>query len=334
MGMNKVLKAGLLATLIGAAIQPAFAENEELHLALQPGISYLPLVLLQHNNLIEQEVKAAGLGDVKVTWNKFAGGNVMNEALLSGSLDIGVGGLPPAITLWAKTKGQVKLISAVSGTPLLLVTNNPAVKSIDDLTDKDRIALPAAKVSTQAVLLQMAAAQKYGIDKANKFDPITVTLSHPDAVAALSSNNGGVNSHFSGPPFQYQELKQTGVHSILDSYDVLGIESTHSVLYTTQKFRDDNPKLYGAFLKALDKTIDKINQDKHAAAAEYVKYSKDAGNADDVYKIITEKHVKFTTTPTGSVKFADFMYQVGSVKQKVNKWQDLYFPEIHSKSGS
>lgn len=332
--MKKVVKTSLLAAVLSVVSHAALAENQDLHLALQPGISYLPLVLLQHNNLIQEEAQAAGLGHINITWNKFAGGNVMNEALLSGSLDIGVGGLPPAITLWAKTKGKVKLISAVSGTPLLLVTNNPALKSIDDLTDKDRIALPAAKVSTQAVLLQMAAAQKYGVTQANKFDAITVTLSHPDAVAALTTHNGGVNSHFSGPPFQSLELKQPGVHSILDSYQVLGIEATHSVLYTTATFRDENPKLYGAFLKALDKTIAQINSNKRAAAEEYVKYSKDAGDANDVYAIISDKHVKFSTTPTGSLKFADFMYQIGSVKQKASRWQDLYFPEIHTRSGS
>ena len=143
-----------VAVLMSAFMPVAHAEMTEIHVAQQYGISYLPLMIMEDQKLIEKKAKAAGL-DVKVGWAKFAGGNVMNDALLSDSLQFASGGVGPLITLWAKTHGNldVKAVSAINSMPLYLNTRNPSVKTIKDFTDKDKIALPAVKVSIQACLL-------------------------------------------------------------------------------------------------------------------------------------------------------------------------------------
>ena len=53
-------------------------------------------------------------------------------------------------------------IAAYNTLPLTLVTKNPKVQTIKDFTDTDRIAVPAVRASTQAILLQMAAEQAWG----------------------------------------------------------------------------------------------------------------------------------------------------------------------------
>lgn len=60
----------------------ARAEVSELRVAIQPGISYLSLMIMQDRKLIENHAEKAGIKDLKVTWSTFAGGNVMNDALL------------------------------------------------------------------------------------------------------------------------------------------------------------------------------------------------------------------------------------------------------------
>jgi len=69
----------------------ARAEVSELRVAIQPGISYLSLMIMQDRKLIENHAEKAGIKDLKVTWSTFAGGNVMNDALLSGSAALRVG---------------------------------------------------------------------------------------------------------------------------------------------------------------------------------------------------------------------------------------------------
>jgi NitT/TauT family transport system substrate-binding protein len=327
-----------LAILLVVALAPAKAaraEMAEITVAQQYGIGYLSLMIMEEGKLIEKHAKAAGV-DVKVNWAKFAGGNVMNDALLSNSLQFASGGVAPLITLWSRTKGtlDVKAVGAMNSMPLYLNTRNPNVKTLKDLSEKDRIALPAAKVSIQAVTLQMAAEQIFGAGLQNKLDALTVSMSHPDAQAALLSGASEVNAHFSAPPFQYQQLEKPGIRNILNSYEVLGGPGTFNVVWTTTKFRNDNPKIYAAFVKALEEATGNINRDRKAAAEIYLRMSKDKDSVDDILKMLNDPNIVFTQTPQGIMKYADFMGKVGSIKVRPDSWKDLFFPNVHGTPGS
>jgi NitT/TauT family transport system substrate-binding protein len=328
------LRALLAATLIAF---PAFASAElsEIKVAKQYGIGYLSLMLMEDGKLIERQAKAAGV-DVTVTWATFAGGNVMNDALLSNSLQFASGGVGPFVTLWAKTRGNldVKAVGAINSMPLYLNTRNPAVKSIKDFTDKDKIALPAVKVSIQAVTLQMAAEKAFGEGQQNKLDHLTVTMSHPDAQLALLSGQSEVTAHFGSPPFQYQQLKNPAIHTVLSSYDVLGGPATFNVVWTTSKFRNENPKLYDAFVKALDEATALINKDKHGAAESYLRMSKDKASLKEIEDMLNDPAIVFTTTPQNVMKYVAFMTKIGSIKNPPDSWKDMFFPNAQNLPGS
>jgi NitT/TauT family transport system substrate-binding protein len=325
----------ICALALSAAALPARAELSEIHVAEQYGISYLPLMVMQEQKLIEKHAKAEGI-DVKVAWSKFAGGNVMNDALLSGNLQFASGGVGPLITLWAKTRGNldVKAVSAINSMPLYLVSSNPAVKTIKDFTDKDRIALPAVKVSIQAVTLQMAAEKAFGPGQEHRLDHLTVSLSHPDAMTALLSGRSEIDAHFGSPPFQFEELDHPGVHLVLNSYDVLGGAATFNTVWTTTKFRTENPKIYAAFVAALDESMKIINADKKAAAETYLRVARSKLSLESVEHMLNDPSVVFTTTPHNVIKYADFMYKVGSIKVKPQSWKDLFFPNAYNLPGS
>ena len=201
----------LLLTTLVALSTTARAELAELKVAKQYGISYLPLMLMEDGKLIEKYAKAAGI-DVSVTWATFAGGNVMNDALLSNSLQFASGGVGPLVILWSRTRGNldVRGVGALNSMPLYLVTRNPDVKTIKDFTDKDRIGMPAVKISVQALALQMAAEQVFGPGQQNRLDPLTVTMAHPDAMQAMLSGQSEVDSHFGSPPLPIPGTRQAG----------------------------------------------------------------------------------------------------------------------------
>ncbi|HEY5366732.1 MAG TPA: ABC transporter substrate-binding protein [Casimicrobiaceae bacterium] len=331
-----LLAAAAVAVITVASALPAAAEVSELNLAREYGISYLPLMIMEDQKLIEKAAAAAGVPNLKVTWAQFAGGNVMNDALLSGSLDFAAGGVGPFVTLWAKTRGNynVRAAAALNSMPLYLNSNNPKVKTIKDFTDNDKIALPAVKVSIQAVTLQMAAEQAFGPGQQNKLDHLTVSMSHPDAQIALMSGSSEITGHFTSPPFQFNELKKPGIHRVLNSYDVLGGPATFNVVWTSSKFHDNNPKVYAAFVKALDEAEAMVNNDHRAAAATYLRMTKDKSSVDDIVKMLEDPTVKFTTTPNNMMKYVDFMYKVGSIKAKPASWKEMFFPNIQSLPGS
>jgi NitT/TauT family transport system substrate-binding protein len=330
------LPALLGSCLCMGAIAGAAAEVKEVGIAQQYGISYLPLMIMEHDKLLEKEAKAAGLGDITVKWAKFAGGNVMNDAILSGDLHFASGGLGPFITLWAKTKDNigVKAVSAMNSMPLLLNTRNPDIKSLKDFTSKDKIALPAVKVSIQAITLQMAAAKEFGPGQENKLDAFTVTQSHPDGMAAMLSGSSEINSHFTSPPFQYTQLERPGIRTVLNSYDVTGGPHTFNVVWASTKFADANPKTYAAFLKAFQSSIDTINKDKKAAAEFYVKATKSKESVESIEKMLNDPDIEFTMTPKNSMKYAEFMHRIGMVKVKPASWKEMYFQNVHQLPGS
>src|SRR4051812_47075550 len=103
---RKVIVAALALALATWTASPAAAETGELRVAIQPGLTYLPFTLMEHGALIEKHARAAGLGDIKVSWFKVAGGDVMNDGILSGSVDIAATGTPPFLVLWSKTRGS------------------------------------------------------------------------------------------------------------------------------------------------------------------------------------------------------------------------------------
>ncbi|MFA6310112.1 MAG: ABC transporter substrate-binding protein [Sterolibacterium sp.] len=335
MKLQTVMTAFLAVTLCCASAT-SLAEVGELKVAEQYGISYLPMMIMEDQKLIEKHAKAAGIADLKVSWSKFAGGNVMNDALLSNSLHFASGGVAPFVTLWARTKGNydIKGVAALNSMPIYLNTRNPAVKSLKDFTEKDKIALPAVKVSIQAVTLQMAAEQAFGAGQQNKLDSLTVSMSHPDGQTALLSANSEVTAHFSAPPFQYQQLEKPAIRNVLNSYEVLGGPGTFNVIWASSKFYNENPKVSAAFVKALDEAITQINKDKGWAADAYLRISKDKDTRENILKMLNDPNLTYTTTPQNVMKYVNFMHKIGSIKVKPDSWKDMFFPSAQGLSGS
>lgn len=319
---------------IMALAGPAAAEGR-IRIAEQYGLGYLPLHVLRQNQLIEKHGKALGL-DIAVDWVQLSGGAAMNDALLSGSIDLGSAGVGPLLTIWDRTKGNanVKAIASLNDMPLFLTTSNPKVKSLKDFTDVDKIALPAVKVGVQARILQMAAEKELGADRFDALDKLTVSMPHPDATAALLSGSGGITAHISSPPFQYQQLADPKIHRVVSSYDVLGGPHSFNLIWSKQSFRDGNPKTYRAFLDALREAMDYINTDPEGAADAYLAQNKGSLDKPFILKLLKDPDIRFTVAPSRTEIFADFMHKVGAIKNKPASWKDYFFEDLHDGAGS
>jgi NitT/TauT family transport system substrate-binding protein len=326
----------LAASLAASALFSTGAQAEgKISIAQQFGIGYLILDVVRDQNLIEKHGKEQGL-DIKVDWNSISGATAMNEALLTGSLDVVSAGVPPMLTVWDRTKGKqnVKAIAALGSMPNYLLTNNPNIKTLKDFTDKDRIAVPAAGVGFQSRTLQIETAKEFGDAQYKKFDDISVSLPHPDATAALIAGGSEINSHFSSPPFQYQALQNPNVHKVLSSYDVLGGQATFNVLYTTEKFHDENPKTYKAFYDALAEAEKIIEADKPAAAQAYIRVEQSKLPLALVEQIVKDPEIDFTVVPQRTFIYAEKLQELGVLKNKADSWKDYFFEEAHGGAGS
>jgi NitT/TauT family transport system substrate-binding protein len=331
------LAVGALFAVAPGCVTPATAETAEIRLARQFSMGYLQFNVIEREKLIEKHAAALGLPDVKVSWATFNGPNAMNDALIGGSVDIVAGGVPGLLTLWGRTKGtaqEVRGISALSSQPFLLNTRNPDVKTIADLKDSDKIAVPAVKVSVQAVVLQMAAAKLWGQSNFAKLDPLTVSMAPPDATIALMSGAAGVTCVFGVPPFQQQQLEHPGIRTILNSFEVMDGPHTFTAAWTSARFRSANPLLYRALIAALKEATARVSDDRRTAAAYWSDDVKSKLPLEKVTAVVSGPQVKWTMAPENAMKFATFMHSVGTLKDAPASWRDLFFPEIHDLNGS
>jgi len=333
--MPRLLIAAIVLAAWVASSSAVRAEASVVRVAKQFGIGYMQYMVMQEQKLIEKHAKAAGL-DVTTEWATFRSSDVMNDALISGSVDFVSLGVPGIITIWSKTRGSANEVRGVLGlnvAPLMLMVRDPAIKSLKDFKDNHRIALPAVKVSNQAIMLQMAAAREFGDAKWNSLDYLTVSMSHPDATAAMLGGQSEIVANFSSPPFQYRQMKNSNIHRVLSSTELFDEPLSFNIIATTAKWRGENPKLYAAFIAAMKEATDIINADKRKGAEIYLKVSGDKTPLEEVMDVLADKDIQYNTKVGGIRAFVTFMAKTGTLKNPPKDWREMFFPEAFAGAG-
>ncbi|MFT4246860.1 MAG: ABC transporter substrate-binding protein [Pseudomonas sp.] len=334
-------RAGVLLLALAMAVlallhSPRAQAEGQLRIAKQFGIVYLLLDVAQDQKLIEKQGKAAGV-DIDVQFLQLSGGAAVNDALLSGAIDIAGAGVGPLFTIWDRTRGRqnVRGVASLGNFPYYLISNQPRIRSIGDFTPRDRIALPAVGVSVQSRLLQYASAQRWGDKGYNQLDPLQVALPHPDAAAAIIRGGTEISAHFATPPFQEQELaRNPKAHVVLNSYDVTGGPSSATVLYATEKFRRDNPKTYRAFVAALAEAARFVGEHPEQAADIFLRRNDSSLDRALVLKILQNPQVQFKVAPQNTLGLGKFLHRVGAIKQEPGSVADYFFDDPLVAGGS
>ena len=153
-----------------------------------------------------------------------------------------------------------------------------------------------------------------------------VSLPHPDGLAALLSGASDVTAQFTSPPFQYYALERPNIHTVLNSYDVMGGPNTFLMVWATNKFRSANPKTYKAVLAALKEATDSINANKRRAAEVYVEEGGNKDNVDKILKMMEDPQVSYTLTPERVLPYAQFMHKVGILQNEPKILEGPLFP--------
>lgn len=325
----KMLKVVSVAAIAMVVPRLAFAEVSTLRVPLGAGgFGFLPLQIMKKYDLVEKQAKAEGI-KLTVDWSNIGGPAAMNEALLSGSASFIAAGPPSFLTLWDKTRTNLKVkgVAAMSTMPMFLDTNKPNIKSLDDIKDNMKIAVTSVKISIPSIIMQMYARKHYGAAQTFRFDPRTVTMTHADAVVALISKNGSIVAHYASEPFAQREEQVKGIHTIQNSDDVMGGPTTFTMISTTTRFHDNNPKAYAAFVAALKEAQNMIKSDPQKALNVLIESmgGKSALGRKDMLAILKSTNTRYTTVPQNVMEYAHFMHEIGSLKADPKTLGDLFF---------
>ncbi len=319
----------LLAAAAALAATPASAEADTVRISHGLGVLYLPLIIMREARLLEAELARANIR-AAVQWAVLDGAGPINDALIAGALDIAGNSIPGFLTIWSRARGgrsEVVGVSGLSTAAMILNTNRPDIRTLADFKPGDKIAVPSARVSIQAVVLQMAVAKQFGDAEFARLDTNTVSLSHPTAVTALLSGNKDLAAHFASPPFTVAEAASPNVHAVLRSPDVLG-DITLDMVFAAKRFTTANPGHVRAFLAAQRAANFIVKDDPSKAIQLFIQNSGSKIDPIALEAVLAEPDTRFDTAPHGFMRYAEFMHRAGTIKVMPKDWREAFVPEL------
>jgi NitT/TauT family transport system substrate-binding protein len=328
---------GVLLLGFTAVVRPASADVGTVRVVVPTDLAALSLIVAQRNQLFEKQAEARGLHGVTVQWLTPNGGNPIDQ-LVNGQADIvATTDLVGFLLAWDARSGtpqEIRGLAALARMPYQLLSRNPAIATIRNFTEKDRIAVPAVKTSLPAVMLEMAAADEWGAEHFDKLDPLTVARGSDAADDALHSGKGDIDTDFSRMPYADDERGDPAVHRVMDSFDIAGPHSIGVVL-TTAQFRDANPTFCAALVGALTEAGASIKTSRGAAAEIYESTQNHEDiSVEDLTDMLGDPDADFNPAPAGIQHLVGFLHQIGRLKHSPDSWQQLFFPEIYQLPGS
>lgn len=323
--MVRVLAAVAAVALVMATWtgKPAAAPNAPSHIAIayQPGLGYAPLLIMKQTKWIEKDFPGTA-----VEWRELGNGATIRDGIISDTLQVGVVGTAPWLVGWARGVPW-KLLACASNMDLWLDVMDPSIKSLKDIKPGQQIALPAPD-SIQAFALRKGAQDILG--NAHALDTNMVAMPHPLGLQALLAKQ--VTGHLTAPPFEFEEVAQ-GAHTIFNTHDVMGETCFTAVTMSTsfyERYPDFAAKLLG-YMQRADKMIDS----DPASAAKYIAEAEGKPDLAAQYKSwLGHKGIAYTVTPSGFLKYATFMKQIGSIDKAPADIKELELPPLQPLGGS
>ncbi len=314
--------------LIAVSGTPAMA-REEVKIGIGYGIAFLPIFICSELRLVEKRAKVEGL-DLDATYHRISGSSEMQDAVLSGSVDIGVLGPQAVLIAWEQAKGTPQQIFGLAGVttlPLALLSNRPSIRSVKDFKPDDRIAMPAL-VSPQMYALQMAAEKAFGPGQHDRLRPLVVAMPHPQAYKALMSREA-VTAYFAPPPFTQMAMRSGHISTVLTSEDAFGGKMSFLVAAATKGYLDENPKIAAVITGALDEAIRIIKEDPGQAAQIFLKQEPSQTlNLAEVEGLLAELRNDFGIDVHGIKTSAEFMARIEQLKHAPSSWSEVFVGPI------
>jgi len=307
------------------------AQERPISIAIQYGYAYLPVVVADQKGFFSKQLAAKGI-DTSVEIKKISGAPAINDALISGTIDIGAYGLPGMLIAAEKTKSSIKIrgLAALVAGDNGFYTNKSEIKDLKDLEANGRIAVTST-TGQQGLLVRMAAKKAFG--DAKHFDTMMVQLPHPDATSGLLAG-GTISAYVAPHPYSDVLEANAKIHKLFNFSDYLGQQVTSGLLATTGKFIDERKDASLAIVAAIEEADNFIRDNPKEAADIFLGSEKSSLNADQIQKMLESVKDEWGVHPKGVMIFADFMTETGLLKSKLAQWQDVFFDPVATGQGT
>lgn len=329
LGLTALLAAGAAeAQPRRTRAQPADA----IKIGVGHGIGFLPLYVAADLKLFDKHA-AAGL---RLSLQRFANAEQLRRALAKGEIAAGAFGLTAFLRARDGKRQAPEEMVAVSGIttlPLVLLTARREIKSLSDLKEGDRIAVPSA-TAPQVTFLRMQAERWFGGEGWNRLRTQLIAMPHREAVDALLAQ-GSVAAYFASPPFTQAALKNPKVRPLMTSVEAAGGKTSFLILASPRAVLAAQPQLAGVLSKAVDEAAAAIRKDPRAAASIWLKYEPSHTlDARAVEAILRELKDDFGSGIYGVEAMAAHLRRAGRLQEAPASWKDVVAPVLARGEGS
>lgn len=316
--MKKRIIALILSTVLVLTIAScngsAGSKTKTLTIAYQNGIGYAPVHIMEARKLIESNYN----GEITVNYVKLDSGAAINEGIIGGTIDIGCMGTAPAIS--GVVAGiPYKCIANLTSQPHGLMTNNADIKSLEDITPEDKIALVNTG-SIQHIILAMAA-EKY-LGDAHALDNNIAPMSHVEGMAALES--GTVALHLTSAPYIGQERADERYTELPEVADVCPPGNTFLVAMASSDLEEDK-ELFQAVKKSFAQASDMLTNNKEEACLIEMGYLD--MDQETVMEYLNDPLCSYDKELKGVKEVMDFMFRAGFTTRELS-FDDFKFLSV------
>lgn len=301
---KKIVTAALCAGMAFSSVAYADQEENTITIAYQGGVGYAPVHILETKKLIEENYD----GEITVEFVKLDSGAAINEGIIGGTIDIGCMGVAPAVAGVAAGI-PYKVISNLCSQSHGLMSNDPGITTLADITSEDKIALVNTG-SIQHILLAMAAEEKLG--DAHALDNNIQAMSHAEGMAALES--GTVKLHLTSSPFIYQERENENYTELTELSEVWPSGNSFLVAMASTDLAE-NTELFEAVRTAFGQAIDFINENQEETAEIESQYL--GLDLETVTGYLKQEDCQFFLELRGADTMAEFMYRAGFIEKEI-----------------
>lgn len=209
--------------------------------------------------LLENDKNGTANADYNLT---LAGApDVLQSALINGSLDMAALPTNVAAVLHGKTEGKVQLLAVNTLGVIYLMTNNENIKTINDLQGKT--ILSAGQGTTTEYVLNYILSE-------NGLTDVTVEYAAEHAEVITKAVSDGYEVILLPEPFVTQMKAQDAGYSVAidltKEWNALGgKELTMGCIAVRKEFAEKNPEAVKAFLKDYEASVNAVNADPAAA---------------------------------------------------------------------
>lgn len=255
----------------------AFAAPKEVRIQLQPGVAFNHTTLIAQDLIVDVATKKGESIVVKPI--PAANSGVANNMLVSGDIDIVIGGISSFGHLDAARPGEYKLLSGFLTYQGWLVCRS-GIKSVKDLKPGDRVAMSSLGTPQQVMLRQIA---KNELGDGFALDKNIAVMPNNTATKLLAAKDPALACHCCMAPDQ-NNLVRSGMTAI-NRAGTNGIDPVTVVVWAKKSWLDANPRVAESWIEALAQAVKVYEKDRYSATKRWVDY---AGLKVDVKQLVAD----------------------------------------------